>query len=81
MFGQLFLFSHHYSSFNLFFKFKIIMISAIIEIILGVVVWKMVPGWITEGKKSVRESLKLVCNIIGIILVLAGGYSLIMSLI
>ena len=57
------------------------MISAIIEIILGVVVWQLVPGWITEGSKSARDAIKLVCNIIGIILVLAGGYSLIMSLI
>lgn len=57
------------------------MISAIIEIILGLVIWKMVPGWITEGSKSVRDTIKLACNIIGIILVLVGGYALIMSLI
>lgn len=55
------------------------MISSIIVIILGVVVWKLVPGWITEGKKSARDAIKLVCNIIGIILVLAGVYSLVMS--
>ncbi len=57
------------------------MVSAIIEIILGIIVWKMVPGWITEGKKKNRDIIKLACNIIGIIMVLAGGYSLIMSLI
>lgn len=57
------------------------MISAIIEIIIGLVIWKMVPGWITEGNKSVRDVIKLVCNIIGIILVIAGCYSLIMALI
>lgn len=57
------------------------MISAIIEIILGVIVWKMVPGWITQGKKSARDTIKLACNIIGIILVIAGCYSLIMSLV
>ena len=57
------------------------MISAIIEIILGIIVCKMVPGWITEGKKKNRDIIKLACNIIGIIMVLAGGYSLIMSLI
>lgn len=57
------------------------MIPALIEIILGIIVWKMVPGWITEGKKDIRDIIKLACNIIGIILVLAGGYSLIMSLI
>lgn len=57
------------------------MISAIIEIILGIVVWQLVPGWITEGNKSARDVIKLACNIIGIILVIAGCYSLIMSLI
>ena len=57
------------------------MISAIIEIILGVIVWKMVPGWITQGKKSARDTIKLACSIIGIILVIAGCYSLIMSLV
>lgn len=57
------------------------MVSAIIEIILGLVIWKMVPGWITEGKKKVRDIIKLACNIIGIIMVIAGCYSLVMALI
>lgn len=57
------------------------MIPAIIKIIIGLVIWKMVPGWITEGNKSVRDVIKLVCNIMGIILVIAGCYSLIMTLI
>lgn len=57
------------------------MVSAIIEIILGLVIWKMVAGWITEGKKSVRDIIKLACNIIGVIMVIAGCYSLAMALI
>ena len=57
------------------------MISAVIEIVIGLIVWKMVPGWITEGNKDARDVIKLACNIIGIILVIAGCYSLIMSLI
>ena len=57
------------------------MISAVIEIVIGLIVWKMVPGWITEGNKSARDDIKLACNIIGILLVIAGCYSLIMSLI
>ena len=57
------------------------MVSAIIEIIIGLVIWKMVPGWITEGSKNIRDVIKLACNIIGIILVIAGCYSLVMSLI
>ena len=57
------------------------MISAIIEIVIGFVVWKIVPGWITEGKKNVRDTIKLACNIIGVIIVVAGCYSLVMTLI
>ena len=57
------------------------MISSVIEIVIGLIVWKMVPGWITEGNKSARDDIKLACNIIGILLVIAGCYSLIMSLI
>lgn len=57
------------------------MVSAIIEIILGLVIWKMVPRWITEGKKNIRDIIKLVCNIIGVIMVIAGCYSLVMTLI
>lgn len=57
------------------------MVSAIIEIIIGLVIWKMVPGWITEGNKSTRDIIKLACNIIGVILVIVGCYSLVISLI
>ncbi len=57
------------------------MVSSIIEIILGLIIWKIVPGWITEGKKNVRDIIKLACNIIGVIMVIAGCYSLVMALI
>ena len=57
------------------------MVYPIIEIIFGLIIWKLVPGWITQGKKKVRDTIKLACNIIGIILVIAGCYSLIMSLV
>lgn len=57
------------------------MIGAIIEIFIGLLVWQVVPGWITEGKKNVRDVIKLACNIIGVIMVIAGCYSLVMALI
>lgn len=57
------------------------MVSSIIKIVIGLVIWKMVPSWITEGNKSTRDVVKLACNIIGIILVIAGCYSLVMALI
>lgn len=56
------------------------MTSAIIKITLGLIIWKLVPGWITQGKKKTREKIKLACNIIGIIMVLYGCYSLVMVL-
>lgn len=57
------------------------MTSAIIEIVIGLVIWKLVPNWITQGKKNVRDIIKLACNIIGIVIVLAGCYSLVMALV
>ena len=62
-------------------KIKTLMVSSILKIIIGLIVWKFVPGWITQGKKNVRDVIKMACNIIGIIMVLAGGYSLVMDLI
>lgn len=57
------------------------MASAILTIVIGILVWKLVPRWITEGKKNVRDIIKLACNIIGVIMVIAGCYSLVMALI
>lgn len=62
-------------------KFNTLMASSILKIIIGLIVWKFMPGWITQGKKNVRDVSKMACNIIGIIMVLAGGYSLVMDLI
>ena len=38
------------------------MIGAIIEIIIGIVIWQVVPGWITEGSKGAHDIIKLVCH-------------------
>lgn len=54
-------------------------IGNIIEIVIGFVIWKIVPGWITEGGKSVRNVIKLICNILGVIIVLHGCYALLMN--
>lgn len=48
---------------------------------MGVVIWKLVPGWIEFGNGSVRQTISLICNIIGIIMVLFGAYDLIMSIV
>ena len=57
------------------------MIGPIITIILGFVIWQLVPGWINEGSASVRRTIRLICNILGIIIVLVGAYDLVMALI
>lgn len=54
-------------------------IGNIIEIVIGFVIWKIVPRWITEGGKSVRNVIKLICNILGVIIVLHGCYALLMN--
>lgn len=56
------------------------MIGPIVQIILGILLWKIIPSWIEYGSKKTRETIKLICNIVGIIIVLAGCYSLIKSL-
>lgn len=53
------------------------MIGTIIQIIIGLLVWKVVPGWIEYGNKKLRDFIQLCCNIIGIILVISGCISLI----
>ncbi|MDE6325203.1 MAG: hypothetical protein K2M02_03430 [Duncaniella sp.] len=57
------------------------MIGSIVTIILGIVIWKLVPGWIEGGNASIRSAIRLVCSIIGIIITLVGAYDLVMSLI
>lgn len=55
-------------------------LSPIIQIIIGLLVWKLVPGWIEYGDRKVREFIKLCCNIVGIIFVLFGTINLIRQL-
>ena len=53
------------------------MIAAIIEIILGVFIWRVVPSWITTGSKGTRDTIALICNILGVLIVIGGIISLI----
>ena len=56
------------------------MTSAIIEIILGAIIWKLLPSWISFNSKGAREVVQLVCNIIGVALLLIGVVSFILCL-
>ena len=53
------------------------MVNAIINIIIGTILIKYVPGWIKYGKKKVRNNIQLVVTIVGVLLLLAGIISLI----
>ena len=53
------------------------MVNAIINILIGTILIKYVPGWIKYGNKQVRNNIQLVVTIVGIILLLAGIISLV----
>jgi hypothetical protein len=57
------------------------MLGAIIEIIIGLVLWRVVPGWITEGSQGARNFFRLAFNVVGIIVTIAGCISLITALV
>lgn len=48
------------------------MMGGIIQIVLGLFLWKVVPGWIEYGSTSVRDFIRLIFNIVGVILTIAG---------
>ncbi|MCH4156282.1 MAG: hypothetical protein LKF31_08265 [Muribaculaceae bacterium] len=53
------------------------MVSAIIEIIIGVLIWKVGPKCIEQGKPSTRNTIKLIMNIVGVLIMICGIVSLI----
>lgn len=53
------------------------MISSIVRIVIGLLIWKIVPGWIEFGTPQARSFIQLCCNIVGIIMVISGIISLI----
>lgn len=57
------------------------MIGGIIKIVIGLFLWKVVPGWIEFGSSSARSFIQLIFNIIGVILVIVGAVNIVMSLI
>lgn len=54
--------------------------SKIVEIILGVVIWKLLPGWISFNSKESRETVQAICNIVGIALVIIGVVGLLLAI-
>lgn len=56
------------------------MISAIIIILVGLVVWQLLPGWIHPSASS-RRFVNLACTIIGVLIVIGGAIDLIQAII
>ncbi len=57
------------------------MIGGIIKLVIGLFLWKVVPGWIEFGSSGARSFVQLIFNIIGVILVIVGAVNIVMSLI
>lgn len=55
-------------------------INALIDIVIGLVIWKLVPQWITFGTGRTRSTFRTLCNIIGVVIVLYGGFQILMLL-
>ena len=57
------------------------MINAVIDIIIGIVIWQCVPGWIKYGPTNIRQAIQMICNIIGIIITILGVIQLIKAIV
>lgn len=55
--------------------------SSIIVIVIGVLLWQVIPKLITNGSKKARQTIGLICNIVGILLIIAGAVSFFKALI
>lgn len=56
------------------------MVGAIIRIIIGLFIWKIVPGWVEFGSTKAHSFIQLCLNIIGIVIVISGCVSLLRNL-
>ena len=48
------------------------MVSALIQIVVGLLIWKIAPGWVQSGNRKSRDFVKLCLNIIGIVIAVFG---------
>ena len=55
--------------------------SAIILIIIGILIWMVLPIFFSRGKKNKSKKQKvMVCKVIGWLLIFLGSYNAIMTL-
>ncbi len=55
------------------------MLGSIIEILLGLGIWKLLPSFIHTTKKK-KKKVAFWCNIIGAVIIILGGIHLLVSL-
>lgn len=48
------------------------MISSVIQIIVGILVWKVVPDWIKVKGRKKKNFVKLCLNILGVVIIIFG---------
>lgn len=53
------------------------MAIAIIQIVVGLFLWKIVPQWIQFGSRRKKQKIQFYLNIIGVVLILIGLISII----
>jgi len=56
------------------------MMSSFLQIIVGFLVWKIVPGWIEVKSRKSKNLVKFILNILGVIIILFGIVSLLKSI-
>lgn len=56
------------------------MIGAVVTVVVGLMIWKIIPLCIEYGSRRIRRNVKLICNILGVMLVIVGVYRLVASL-
>lgn len=57
------------------------MIVGVVKIIIGLFIWKIVPGWIEFGTTKARSFIQLCINVIGVVLIVSGVFSLLKSVV
>lgn len=57
------------------------MINSIIDIIIGLVLWKFIPGAVGLKDSGIERTIKVVLMIVGILIVIKGVVNLIMWII
>lgn len=53
------------------------MMIALIQIVVGLFIWKIMPHWIQSGTRKNKQKIRFYLNIIGAIIVLIGIISII----